>query len=180
MSQTPGQTASQNPGYANTQLLIDGQWCDAADGRTLAVVNPAHGKEIGRVAHAGRADLDRALAAAQKGFDVWRAVPAVERGKIMRKAAVLLRERAPQIAALMTQEQGKPLGEAKIEVLAGADIIDWFAEEGASATVLTARIPRGPGQIMWLELVVPARYGPAALVATELVPAVNTATTTAS
>ena len=52
---------NHNPGYANTQLLIDGQWCDAVDGRTLAVVNPAHGKEIGRVAHAGRADLDRAL-----------------------------------------------------------------------------------------------------------------------
>ena len=62
--------------YPNTQLLIDGQWQDAADGRTLAVVNPATGKEIGRVAHAGIADLDRALAAAQKGFLQWRDVPA--------------------------------------------------------------------------------------------------------
>ena len=53
------------PAYPSTQLLIDGQWCDAADGRTLEVVNPASGGEIGRVAHAGRADLDRALAAAQ-------------------------------------------------------------------------------------------------------------------
>ena len=129
MPQTPGQTASQNPGYANTQLLIDGQWCDAADGRTLAVVNPAHGKEIGRVAHADRADLDRALAAAQKGFDVWRAVPAVERGKIMRQAAQLLRERNADIAALMTQEQGKPLIEAKGEITMACEVIEWFAEE---------------------------------------------------
>ena len=122
-------TQTQNPGYANTQLLIDGQWCDAADGRTLAVVNPAHGKEIGRVAHAGRADLDRALAAAQKGFDVWRAVPAVERGKIMRQAAQLLRERNADIAALMTQEQGKPLIEAKGEITMACEVIEWFAEE---------------------------------------------------
>ena len=129
MPQTPGQTASHNPGYANTQLLIDGQWCDAADGRTLAVVNPAHGKEIGRVAHADRADLDRALAAAQKGFDVWRAVPAVERGRIMRQAAQLLRERNADIAALMTQEQGKPLIEAKGEITMACEVIEWFAEE---------------------------------------------------
>ena len=62
--------------YPNTQLFIDGQWQDAADGRTLAVFNPATGKEIGRVAHAGKADLDRALAAAQKGFETWRDMPA--------------------------------------------------------------------------------------------------------
>jgi delta 1-pyrroline-5-carboxylate dehydrogenase len=74
-------TMSTIPAYPATQLLIDGQWCDAADGRTLAVVNPATGAEIGRVAHAGTADLDRALAAAQKGFATWRAMPAAERAK---------------------------------------------------------------------------------------------------
>ena len=116
--------------YANTQLLIDGQWCDAADGKTLAVMNPATGLEIGRVAHASQADLDRALAATQKGFATWRDTPAVERSKIMRQAATLLRERAGRIAELMTQEQGKPLAEAKGETLMAADIIDTFAEEG--------------------------------------------------
>ena len=116
--------------YANTQLLIDGQWCDAADGKTLAVMNPATGLEIGRVAHASQADLDRALAATQKGFEKWRDTPAVERSKIMRQAATLLRERAGRIAELMTQEQGKPLAEAKGETLMAADIIDTFAEEG--------------------------------------------------
>ena len=116
--------------YPDTQLLIDGQWQDAADGRTLAVVNPATGAEIGRVAHAGIADLDRALAAAQKGFELWRDVPASERQKTMRRAAVLLRERADAIATILTQENGKPLAEAKIETMAAADIIEWFADEG--------------------------------------------------
>ena len=117
------------PSYPSTQLLIDGLWCDAADGRTLAVVNPASGAEIGRVAHAGTADLDRALAAAQKGFALWRNTPAIERAKLMRAAAVLLRERADAIARVMSQEQGKPLVEAKGETLSAADIIEWFADE---------------------------------------------------
>ena len=117
------------PAYPCTRLLIDGQWCDAADGRTLAVVNPATGAEIGRVAHAGIADLDRALAAASKGFAAWRAMPAIERAKIMRAAAGLLRERADAIATMMSQEQGKPLAEAKGETLMAADIIEWFADE---------------------------------------------------
>ena len=116
--------------YPNTQLFINGQWQDAADGKSLAVFNPATGKEIGRVAHASTADLDRALAAAQKGFEVWRDMPAIERNKIMRKAAGLMRERAGDIAALLTQEQGKPLIEAKGEAMAAADIIEWFADKG--------------------------------------------------
>lgn len=118
------------PDYADTRLLIDGQWADAADGKTLDVVNPATDKVIGKVAYAGRADLDRALASVQRGFEAWRAMPANERALVMRRAAALLRERAPSIAALLTQEQGKPLSEARGEVLAAADIIEWFADEG--------------------------------------------------
>src|SRR4029453_1393768 len=116
--------------YPHTQLFIDGQWQDAADGRSLAVFNPASGQEIGRVAHAGKPDLDRALAAAQKGFETWRDTPAAERSKIMRRAAALMRERAGDIAGLLTQEQGKPLAEAKGEAVASADIIEWFAQGG--------------------------------------------------
>ncbi len=81
------------------------------------------------MAHAERADLDRALEAADKGFKAWRKVSAFDRSKLMRKAAGLLRDRAEAIAPLLTMEQGKPLPEAKGEVLAGADVIDWFAEE---------------------------------------------------
>ncbi|GAB1386820.1 NAD-dependent succinate-semialdehyde dehydrogenase [Melaminivora sp.] len=116
--------------YPDTRLFIDGQWQDAQEGRTLAVFNPASGQEIGRVAHAGIADLDRALASAQKGFDTWRAMAAVERARIMRRAAALMRERADAIGILLTQEQGKPLLEARGEAVAAADIIEWFADEG--------------------------------------------------
>lgn len=116
--------------YPNTQLFINGEWQDAADGRSLAVFNPSTGKEIGRVAQASKADLDRALAAAQKGFETWRDMPPAERAKVMRKAAGLIRERAAEIAPLITQEQGKPLVEAKGETLAAADMIEWYADEG--------------------------------------------------
>jgi succinate-semialdehyde dehydrogenase/glutarate-semialdehyde dehydrogenase len=116
--------------YPDTQLFIDGQWQDAADGRWLDVLNPATGQPIGRVAHAGRADLDRAVASAQKGFAVWRGMTPAARCAIMRKAAALVRERAESIARLLTQEQGKPLAEALGETLAAAELIEWFAEEG--------------------------------------------------
>ena len=119
--------------YPNTQLFIDGAWCPAASGRTLPVMNPATGKQIGTLAHAEKADLDRALEAADKGFKAWRKVSAFERSKIMRKAANLMRERVETIAPLMTQEQGKTLAEAKMEILGGADTIDWFAEEARRA-----------------------------------------------
>lgn len=115
--------------YPNTQLFVEGKWRPAAGEASLPVVNPASGKQIGTVARASKADLDQALAAAQKGFDAWRKISAFERSKIMRKAANLLRERADTIAPMLTMEQGKTLPEAKGEVLAGADVIDWFAEE---------------------------------------------------
>jgi succinate-semialdehyde dehydrogenase/glutarate-semialdehyde dehydrogenase len=119
--------------YPDVQLLIDGAWTRAEGGRTLPVVNPATGEVNGTVAHAARADLDRALAAAEKGFRAWRKVSAYDRSKLMRRAADLLRDRADGIARLMTLEQGKPLAEAKGETLAGADVIDWFAEEARRA-----------------------------------------------
>jgi succinate-semialdehyde dehydrogenase/glutarate-semialdehyde dehydrogenase len=116
--------------YPDVQLFIDGQWRASHDGRTLPVINPATGETLGTVAHAGITDLDDALAAAERGFAVWRAMSAFERYKIMQKAAQLLRERVDAIAPILTQEQGKPLAEARTETLAGADIIDWLAEEG--------------------------------------------------
>jgi len=115
--------------YPDVLLFIDGQWTKAAGGRSIPVVNPSTGEPIGTVAHADTGDLDRALEAADKGFRAWRKVSAFDRSKVMRKAANILRERADAIAPLMTQEQGKPLPEAKGETLAGADVIDWFAEE---------------------------------------------------
>ncbi|WP_376092228.1 NAD-dependent succinate-semialdehyde dehydrogenase [Roseomonas sp. CCTCC AB2023176] len=119
--------------YKNVQLHIDGQWRDARSGKTIEVLNPANEEVVGTVAHAEKADLDEALAAADRGFATWRKVSAYDRAKTMRKAGDLLRSRADEIATLMTLEQGKPLPEAKMEVLAGADVIDWFAEEARRA-----------------------------------------------
>ncbi len=144
--------------YPNTQLFIDGQWCAAASGRTIPVVNPATHQEIGTVAYAEKADLDRALEAADKGFKAWRKVSAFERGKVMRKAAELLRQRAEDIAKIMTYEQGKPLAESKQETLAGADVIDWFAEEGKRAY---GRVIPARGEGIY-QLVVKEPVGPVA------------------
>jgi succinate-semialdehyde dehydrogenase/glutarate-semialdehyde dehydrogenase len=119
--------------YSDVSLFIDGRWEKAAAGRSLPVVNPATGEAIGTVAHADKSDLDRALEAADRGFRAWRRISAFDRSKIMRKAANLLRERVDTIAPLLTLEQGKPLAEARGETLAGADVIDWFAEEARRA-----------------------------------------------
>jgi succinate-semialdehyde dehydrogenase/glutarate-semialdehyde dehydrogenase len=119
-----------NVTYPDTSLLIDNAWVAAQSGKTLDVLNPATGQRIGRVAHASIADLDRALAAAQRGFAAWRNVPAHERAAVMRRAAGLLRERAETIAQYLTMEQGKPLAEARAEVMFGADTLEWFADEG--------------------------------------------------
>jgi succinate-semialdehyde dehydrogenase/glutarate-semialdehyde dehydrogenase len=115
--------------YKNTQLFIDGSWTPSLSGRTIDVVDPSTEEVIGTVAHADREDLDRALAAADRGFRVWRKTSAFERSKLMRKAAELMRQRVDEIATIMTLEQGKPLAEARMETLGAADTIDWFAEE---------------------------------------------------
>jgi succinate-semialdehyde dehydrogenase / glutarate-semialdehyde dehydrogenase len=119
--------------YPHVQLHIDGHWTEALDGKTIAIVNPATGAAMGQLAYASKPDLDLALAACARGFEVWRKVSAFDRYKIMRAAAELLRKRAEFIARLMTLEQGKPLAESKGEVASAADIIDWFAEEGRRA-----------------------------------------------
>jgi succinate-semialdehyde dehydrogenase/glutarate-semialdehyde dehydrogenase len=119
--------------YPQVSLFIDGGWTKGSGGRTIPVLNPATAEEVGTVAHAETSDLEHAVQAADKAFKTWRKVSAFERYKIMRKAAELLRSRADDIAKIMTTEQGKPLPEAKMEAMAGADVIDWFAEEGRRA-----------------------------------------------
>jgi succinate-semialdehyde dehydrogenase / glutarate-semialdehyde dehydrogenase len=144
--------------YRDVSLFIDGAWTPATGNRSLPVVNPATGETIGRVAHADRSDLDHALEAADKGFREWRKVSAFDRSKVMRKAANILRERVEEIAPLLTMEQGKPLAEAKGEVMAGADVIDWFAEE-ARRTYGRVIPARGEGVY---QLVVKEPVGPVA------------------
>ncbi len=118
-----------SPTYPDTRLYIDGAWTDGAAGATLDVLNPVDGRVIGRVAKAEESDLERALEAARRGFEVWRRTPALTRSGMLRKAGELMRARAAEIAPILTQEQGKPLAEATAEVLGSAEILEWFAEE---------------------------------------------------
>jgi succinate-semialdehyde dehydrogenase / glutarate-semialdehyde dehydrogenase len=129
--------------YRNVQLHIDGRWRPAASGMTIPILNPATEATIGTVAHADQADLDEALVAAEKGFGIWRDMAPLDRAKLMRKAADLLRERVESIAPLLVQEQGKPLFEARMEVMTAADVTDWLAEEGRRTygRVIPARVP---------------------------------------
>lgn len=119
--------------YPDLQLYIDGEWLNGAGRKGEDVLNPATGKVLASLPHAGKADLDRALDAAEKGLAVWRTTSAFDRSKVMHKAADILRERTEQVAKVMTQEQGKPFPESRAEVIGTADIIDWMAEEGRRA-----------------------------------------------
>jgi succinate-semialdehyde dehydrogenase / glutarate-semialdehyde dehydrogenase len=143
---------------SHTQLFINGSWTDSQSGATLSVLNPATAEEIGTVSNAKHSDLDLALDAAQKGFHAWRKISAFERSKIMRKAAELIRSRIDTITRILTTEQGKPLAEAKGEVLVAADVIDWFAEE-ARRTYGRVIPPRAAGVY---QLVVKEPVGPVA------------------
>jgi succinate-semialdehyde dehydrogenase / glutarate-semialdehyde dehydrogenase len=119
--------------YTSLEHYIDGNWVKASGAKTQEVVNPATSKPIGELGHASKGDLDKALAAADKGFKTWRKVSSYERGKILRKAADLIRSRADEIAKVLTQEQGKVFMEAKLEVQSAGDILDWYAAEGQRA-----------------------------------------------
>ncbi|MEY3518217.1 MAG: hypothetical protein RLZ89_1077 [Pseudomonadota bacterium] len=144
--------------YPHVQLYIDGHWREGAAARKLPVLNPATGEVMGELAYAETADLEEVAEAANRGFDVWRKISAFDRYKMMRKAAQLLRDRVETVAQLMTLEQGKPLAEARMEVMAGADTIDWFAEEGRRAygRVIPAR------QMDVYQLVIKEPVGPVA------------------
>jgi succinate-semialdehyde dehydrogenase / glutarate-semialdehyde dehydrogenase len=115
------------------QHYIDGAWVNASGPSTFEVMNPATNLPLSKLSLATKQDLDKAVASADKAFKVWRKVSAFERGKILKKAADLLRTRAAQIAPILSLEQGKVVAEATVELMGSADIIEWFAEEGRRA-----------------------------------------------
>lgn len=114
-------------------LFLNGKWVPGSGGRSLDVINPATEEKVGSVAVAEKADLDVALADAEKSFGVWKRMSPVERGKILRKTAELLRARIDDIAPILTQQQGKTNFEARYEVNASAESFEWFAEEARRA-----------------------------------------------
>jgi succinate-semialdehyde dehydrogenase/glutarate-semialdehyde dehydrogenase len=113
--------------YPDIELYIDGRWKRASG---QPIVNPADEGVLGTVPHATTADLDDALAAAERGFNIWRATAPAKRAQIILKAAGLVRERVEAMASAMTLEQGKPLDQARLEIVRGCDIIEWDATEG--------------------------------------------------
>lgn len=119
--------------YPELALLIDGEWLRGDGRRTQAVVNPATEAVLGQLPLATAADLDRALAAAERSYPVWRAMAPLQRGKILHRAADLLRERGESIARIATMEEGKTLAETRVELNISAEIFDWYAEEGRRA-----------------------------------------------
>src|SRR5262245_6138584 len=129
-SDTP---VSQSAAYAELKLFIGGEWVAGGGRKTQPVVNPATGETLGELPHANAEDLDRALEAAQNAFPKWRGLAPHERGKILKKAADLIRERTDHIARIATIEEGKTLTEAKWEAGLAADIFEWYAEEGRRA-----------------------------------------------
>mgnify|MGYP000986035342 CR=1 FL=1 len=108
---------------------IDGQWLSADEVGTQAIFNPANGEEIGRVPNMGSVEARRAIAAANAAWPAWRARTAKERSAILKRWHALMLENADALAEILTLEQGKPLAEARGEILYAASFIEWFAEE---------------------------------------------------
>jgi succinate-semialdehyde dehydrogenase/glutarate-semialdehyde dehydrogenase len=126
-------------------MFINGQWREAESGRTLGVINPATEETLADVAYGGRGEAKQAIEAAAAAFPAWRSRTAWERGQVLKKAAELMRQRCDNIARTLTQEQGKPLAEARGEILHSADTFEWFAEEGKRAygqVIPTAQAPK--------------------------------------
>jgi succinate-semialdehyde dehydrogenase/glutarate-semialdehyde dehydrogenase len=109
---------------------VGGKWIEADSGRFITVVNPATGEPLGQVPALGQAETRRAIEAANAAYPAWRALTAKERATILRKLFDLMLANADDLAAIMTAEQGKPLSEAKGEVVYSAGFVEWFAEEG--------------------------------------------------
>ena len=137
------------------QVFIGGEWVAAKSGRVLEVLDPASGQHVGNVPACDEQDTRAAIEAAERALPEWAALTAHARASMLRKWHDLMLEHADDLALLMTLEQGKPLAEAKGEILYGASFVQWFAEEGiraygeitpatqASRRILSRKIPVG-------------------------------------
>jgi succinate-semialdehyde dehydrogenase/glutarate-semialdehyde dehydrogenase len=121
----------KNPQLLTDKAYVNGQWIGAA--AAFDVTNPVDNAVVGRVPDMSVADVKKAIDAAHKALPAWSAMSAKERAKILRRWSDLIVENADDLAAIMTAEQGKPLAEAKGEVVYAASFFEWFAEEGKRA-----------------------------------------------
>jgi succinate-semialdehyde dehydrogenase/glutarate-semialdehyde dehydrogenase len=119
----------KDPKLFRDRAYVDGAWVDADGGGRFDVDNPADGSILGSVPDMGTSETKRAIDAANAALPAWRALPAKERSKILRKWYDLIMANADDLAVLLTTEQGKPLAESKGEIVYGASFVEWFAEE---------------------------------------------------
>jgi succinate-semialdehyde dehydrogenase/glutarate-semialdehyde dehydrogenase len=129
--------------YPPLQLFIDGEWISRGSRASEPVLDPATGEVLGELPHATREDLDRALAAAEKGFKIWRSFLPEKRSEILRNAAALMKERGDRITRVASMESGKPILQSRIELQMSTEVLEWYAEEGRRAygRVLPQRQP---------------------------------------
>lgn len=119
----------KDPSLLVSRAFVDGTWIDAPDGRVITVSNPADGATVGTVPSLDRASIAKAIDAAHAAFPAWAARPAKDRAAILRRWYELILENADDLAQILTAEQGKPLAEAKGEIVFNAGYLEWFAEE---------------------------------------------------
>src|SRR5688572_19558179 len=119
----------KDPQLFRDRAYVDGQWAEADSRKRFGVDNPADGAAIGSVPDMGGAETRRAIEAANAALPAWRALPAKERSRILRKWFDLIIANADDLALILTAEQGKPLAEAKGEIVYGASFVEWFAGE---------------------------------------------------
>jgi succinate-semialdehyde dehydrogenase len=134
----------------NDQMLINGQWVDAIGGERWNVVNPATEEVIASVPFGDERDAEAAVEAAAQAQPAWAALTAYERAVILTRVATLIRARLDDLAPIMTRECGKPLGEARGEWGAAADLFEWFAEEGKRAYGRTIPARKGNKRLLVL------------------------------
>ncbi len=108
------------------QLYIHGQYVNATSGKTFDTINPATGQILASVQQAAKADVDAAVKSAQQGQQVWAAMTAVERARILRRAVDILRERNDELARLETLDTGKAYSEtSSVDIVTGADVLEY-------------------------------------------------------
>ena len=137
-----------DPGLFKQQVFLAGDWADADDGGTVAVTNPANGDTLGSVPMCGAAETERAIAAADVAQRAWARVTAKERAAVLHKLNDLLLANADDLAQIMTAEQGKPLAEARGEIVYAASFIEWFADEARRTYGDTIPAPLGDRRIL--------------------------------
>jgi len=141
----------KDPALLRHLAYIDGEWLDADDRATIAISNPADGADLGSVPKMGADETRRAINSAEAALPAWRSKTAKERAAVLRRWHDLMIEHADDLALILTTEMGKPLAEARGEILYGASFVEWFAEEGKRICGDTIATPSGDRRIVTIK-----------------------------